>query len=127
MHRRHGSGTHCCAVRPSPLKPRVHLFVCANRREDGSPLGPGCADAGERLFDILKSEVTRRREYGDVWITRTACMGVCPRRGAAVAMYPRQKLWADATPADAAAIYAQAIADVAEAARDAAEPGGGAP
>jgi len=42
-------------------------------------------------------------------------------------MYPRQKLWADATPADAAAIYAQAIADVAEAARDAAEPGGGAP
>jgi len=100
-------------VRPSPLKPRVHLFVCTNRREEDSPLGAGCADAGERIFETLKAVVTSRREYGSVWVTRTGCMGVCPRHGATVAMYPRQRIWTEATPDDAGAIHAHAIADAA--------------
>jgi (2Fe-2S) ferredoxin len=71
-------------VAPSP---RLHLFVCANRRED-SPLGPGCGERGDALYAALKSEVAARRKYADIWITRTHCLGVCPKRGATVARYP---------------------------------------
>ncbi|AKV04696.1 hypothetical protein AKJ09_11359 [Labilithrix luteola] len=66
--------------------PRVHLFVCANRRE-GSPLGPGCADRGEAVYDALKREVSRRRLVADVWVTKTHCLGICPKGGATVARY----------------------------------------
>ena len=29
-------------VVPSPLHPRLHLFVCTNRRDTADPLGEGC-------------------------------------------------------------------------------------
>lgn len=66
--------------------PRVHLFVCANRRE-GSPLGPGCGDRGEAVYDALKREVSRRRLVADVWVTKTHCLGICPRQGCTLARY----------------------------------------
>lgn len=66
--------------------PRLHLFVCANRRE-GSPLGPGCGQRGEELYDALKREVERRGEITTTWITRTHCLGICPQEGATVARY----------------------------------------
>lgn len=68
------------------IAPRLHLFVCANRRE-GSPLGPGCAERGEAVYDALKTEVARRRAYGEIWVTKTACLGICPTAGATVARY----------------------------------------
>jgi hypothetical protein len=73
-------------MRAAP-RPRLHLFVCANRRE-GSPLGPGCADRGEALYDALKSEVAARRKVAEVWVTKTHCLGICPKHGATVARYP---------------------------------------
>jgi hypothetical protein len=74
------------AMRAAP-RPRLHLFVCANRRE-GSPLGPGCADRGEALYAALKSEVARRGNVAEVWVTKTHCLGICPKHGATVARYP---------------------------------------
>jgi len=71
-------------VAPSP---RLHLFVCANRRE-GSPLGPGCGDRGEALYDALKAGVASRRRFAEIWVTKTHCLGICPKRGATVARYP---------------------------------------
>ena len=65
----------------------MHLFVCANRRE-GSPLGPGCAERGDALYDALKEEVAARREVAAIWVTKTHCLGICPKRGATVARYP---------------------------------------
>lgn len=65
------------------IKPRLHLFVCANQRV-GSPLGPGCGDHGEVVYSALKdavSDVTR------VWITKTHCLGICPKQGCTVARY----------------------------------------
>src|SRR5689334_7789758 len=73
-------------MRAAP-RPRLHLFVCANRRE-GSPLGPGCSDRGDALYDALKSEVARRGKVADIWVTKTHCLGICPKRGATVARYP---------------------------------------
>ena len=70
-----------------PRHPRLHLFVCANRRE-GSPLGPGCGERGDALYDALKAEVAARGEHTTTWVTKTHCLGICPKRGATVARYP---------------------------------------
>jgi (2Fe-2S) ferredoxin len=63
------------------------VFVCANRRE-GSPLGPGCGERGDALYDALKAEVATRRQHTEIWVTKTHCLGICPKRGATVARYP---------------------------------------
>ncbi|MDB4942574.1 MAG: hypothetical protein JWP97_2108 [Labilithrix sp.] len=73
-------------MRSAP-RPRLHLFVCGNRRE-GSPLGPGCADRGDAIYDALKAEVARTRRIAEVWVTKTHCLGICPAHGATVARYP---------------------------------------
>ena len=75
-------------MRPAPAgPPRLHLFVCANRRE-GSPLGPGCGERGDALYDALKAEVAARGVHVTTWVTKTHCLGICPKRGATVARYP---------------------------------------
>lgn len=86
-------------MRPA-LRPNLHLFVCANHRE-GSPLGPGCGDRGEALYDALKNEVARQRRFADTWVTKTHCLGICPKNGVTVARYPsREPILMDVTPAD---------------------------
>jgi (2Fe-2S) ferredoxin len=75
-----------CPMRVAP-SPRLHLFVCANRRE-GSPLGPGCGERGDALYDALKARVAARRSFAEIWVTKTHCLGICPKRGATVARYP---------------------------------------
>lgn len=69
------------------ISPRAHVFVCANRR-DGSPLGPGCSEHGDVVYDAMKTEVGKRRLVADVWVTKTHCLGICPKHGATVARYP---------------------------------------
>jgi predicted metal-binding protein len=71
----------------APQLPRVHLFVCANVRADDNPLGPGCGEAGERVFKLLKEESLRRGMVHQVWVTKAFCMGICPKRGATVARH----------------------------------------
>ena len=86
--------------------PRLHLFVCANQREEGSPLGPGCGARGEALYDELKRGVAERRAFTTIWVTKTHCLGVCPKSGATVAAYPSGKVLADVEPEDAPALLA---------------------
>ena len=81
--------------------PRTHLFVCSHRREDASPLGPGCGARGDEVFESMKASVARRGAYRDVWVTRTACLGVCPRKGCTVIVYPSGKLFRDVSVDDA--------------------------
>src|SRR4051812_8615654 len=78
------------------IRPRLHLFVCANRRTE-SPLGPGCGDHGEAVYNALKSAVT---DVGRVWITKTHCLGICPKQGCTVARYPQQRVVTEVTPDD---------------------------
>jgi hypothetical protein len=100
-------------VRPTTIRPRIHLFVCTNRRE-GSPLGPGCGDHGEAVYEALKREVTARGLVRDAWVTRTHCLGICPRHGATVARYGdgvRAPLLAEeATPEDATRLLEASVA-----------------
>ncbi len=98
-------------VAPSP---RLHLFVCANRRES-SPLGPGCGERGDALYDALKSAVAARRSFAEIWVTKTHCLGICPKRGATVARYPgTEPILADVEVADVDALLASARAERAD-------------
>lgn len=86
------------------LEPRAHLFVCANRRAEGDPLGGGCADHGEAVFAALKREVAARGLVRSVWVARTQCLGLCPQRGCAVAISPAGRYLLEVEPGDAGAI-----------------------
>jgi hypothetical protein len=101
-------------MRRAPLAPRTHFFVCQNRRPDGSSLGPGCGQAGADVFTLLKREVAQTRAYADVWITQTACMGVCPAQGATVSIYGAytpQRIVTEVEAADVPALYASATTE----------------
>ncbi len=74
-------------MQPVALRPNLHLFVCQNRRADGDPLGPGCGARGDAVYDALKDEVAKHRLYHQVWVTKTQCLGVCPKVGCTVALY----------------------------------------
>ena len=88
--------------------PRLHLFVCANRRED-SPLGPGCGERGDALYDALKAEVAARGDHTTTWVTKTNCLGLCPKRGATVARYPSSEpILSDVEVADVRALLGPA-------------------
>ena len=94
-------------VAPSP---RLHLFVCANRRE-GSPLGPGCGERGDALYDALKDAVAARRSFAAIWVTKTHCLGICPKHGATVARYPSSEpILSDVELSDVEALLAEAPA-----------------
>lgn len=86
--------------------PRLHLFVCANRRE-GSPLGPGCGEHGDAVYDALKAEVAARGAVRHIWVTKTHCLGICPKHGATVARHPGDApILTEVVPADAGLLLA---------------------
>jgi (2Fe-2S) ferredoxin len=92
----------------SLLSPTAHLFVCSNRRPADSPLGPGCGTAGEEVFAALKQAVLGKGRAASVWVTQTQCLGICPKRGATVAIYPEGAIFAEAVTADVAALLERA-------------------
>jgi (2Fe-2S) ferredoxin len=94
-------------VQPVKLVPEVHLFVCANRREAGSPLGVGCSIDGDEVYDALKVGVARGGHIQSVWVTKTHCLGICPKHGATVAAYPKQRIWTEVSSSDAADILVE--------------------
>jgi len=87
------------------IRPTLHFFVCANRR-DGSPLGPGCGDDGDAVFDAMKAAVGA--DVRRTWVTRTQCLGICPKRGATIARYGDDiapAILTEVTPADVPALF----------------------
>jgi predicted metal-binding protein len=83
--------------------PKKHLFVCTHSRPAGDPLGGGCADRGERVFAALKNRVAETFAF-HVWVTRTGCMGICPKEGATVASTEQESLLQEVSETDAAQI-----------------------
>ena len=87
------------------IRPSLHFFVCANRRE-GSPLGPGCGDHGEAVFAAMKNAIGA--DVRRTWVTKTHCLGICPKRGATVARYGDELapvVVTDVTPADVPELF----------------------
>jgi len=100
-------------MRSAPIVPAVHLFVCVNRRDASSPLGTGCGAAGDAVYEAMKREVAARGAFRAVWVTRAQCLGVCPKRGCTVAVYPRQRIVADVEEADVPELFASATTELA--------------
>lgn len=94
-------------IRP-PLQPRLHLFVCTNRRASGDPLGEGCGARGEAVFAALKRAVFQRGDVRGTWVTRTGCLGICPKVGATVARAGGgHEIASEVTEGDAEALLAE--------------------
>lgn len=62
------------------------------------------------MYDALKDEVARRGAHAEAWITRTACLGVCPESGCTVAEYPRGRV-ASGVSVDEAVAWLRACFD----------------
>jgi (2Fe-2S) ferredoxin len=56
----------------------------------------------------LKDAVT---DVARVWITKTHCLGICPKRGCTVARYPQQAILTEVTPEDVPALLTASAGD----------------
>lgn len=92
------------------LRPEGQLFVCTNVRAAGEALESGCGAAGPAVFDALKAAVLRSGRARALWVTRTGCLGHCPRQGCAVALYPANEQLVGVLAHEAPAVLALALA-----------------
>jgi (2Fe-2S) ferredoxin len=58
----------------------------------------------------MKREVLRAGRAVDAWVTQTQCLGICPKKGATVAIYPQQHIWSEVEVADVPALLGPALA-----------------
>lgn len=95
-------------MRESPYVPRrAQVFVCVNRRSSNDPLGGGCSDRGEAVYEALRAELSARGERAAVWLARTYCLGICPKMGACVAISPGKRLFTEVIPDDVPELLAR--------------------
>lgn len=108
------AGPRCAKARSvktfASVAPALHLFVCANVRSANDPLGAGCGPRGEAVYARLKDEVAARRAFASVWVTKTHCLGICPKSGCTVAEYPRGLIYRDVETGEAAGLLGPAPA-----------------
>lgn len=75
-----------------------HVFVCTNRRPDGSPKGCCASKGGEALRLALKHELDARG-VRDVRVNAAGCLDAC-ERGPAVVVYPEGTWYGPVQEAD---------------------------
>ena len=65
-----------------------HVLVCINERAEGS-----CCSrvGGYEIFRALKEYVQANDLAGEIWITRTCCLGFCNDNGTTMVIYPDRK------------------------------------
>jgi (2Fe-2S) ferredoxin len=76
-----------------------HVFVCENRRPDGSPKGCCATKGGAAVREALKAELARRGLQGRVRANAAGCLDACDR-GVAVVVYPEGVWYGGVTVAD---------------------------
>ena len=69
------------------------IFVCTNRRADGSRVDCG-SRGGEAICEALKDEVKKRGLKGKVRALKSGCMDIC-ELGPNVMIYPEGALESD--------------------------------
>lgn len=75
-----------------------HLFICTNRRPDGSPRGCCATKGGEELRLAFKKELDAQDAQG-VRANGAGCLDAC-ERGAAVVVYPEGVWYGGVTKED---------------------------
>jgi (2Fe-2S) ferredoxin len=78
---------------------RRHLFVCTNRRPEGSPKGCCASKGGDALRLAFKHELDAQGVEG-VRANAAGCLDAC-ERGPAAVVYPDDVWYGPVTPADA--------------------------
>ncbi len=64
-----------------------HVFICTNRRPDGSPKG-SCAEKGSEEVQLaFKKELDAQGLKGTIRPNKSGCLDAC-ERGVAVVVYP---------------------------------------
>ena len=70
--------------------PKLHLFVCVNDRTKRSPDMVSCApEVTQETVKQVKLWILQNGLVHDVLITKTGCLGICPREGGMMVVYPR--------------------------------------
>ncbi len=83
-----------------------HVFVCTNRRPDGSPRGCCASKGSEEVRARFKQELDRRGIKGDIRANAAGCLDAC-ENGIAVVVYPDNVWYGRVTAEDVADIVDQ--------------------
>lgn len=75
-----------------------HLFVCTNRRPDGSPRGC-CATKGSEELRLAFKKALERHQVPQSRANAAGCLDAC-ERGVAVVVYPEGTWYGPVTVAD---------------------------
>ncbi|QDU66486.1 (2Fe-2S) ferredoxin domain-containing protein [Engelhardtia mirabilis] len=76
-----------------------HLFVCTNRRPDGSPRGCCASKGGEEIAAAFKAATFERGLKRVVRAQKAGCLDQCDR-GVTVVVYPDEVWYGGVTLAD---------------------------
>ncbi len=86
---------------PPPFE--KHVFICTNRRPDGSPKGC-CASKGSEAVQLrFKKELEAAGIKGGVRPNKSGCLDAC-ERGITVCVYPENVWYGKVTEGDVAEI-----------------------
>jgi (2Fe-2S) ferredoxin len=96
-------------MKPSVLKPLAHVLVCTNQRKPEDPLRSGCGAAGPEVFASLKRRVIEGGIGARVWVTSTGCLGLCPRKGCTVSVYPANTHLVEVVTSDVDEVFRHAL------------------
>ena len=90
------------------MPPRVHVFVCDNRRPEGGR--PACGARGDDVALALTEAILSHGAGGQVAVTRCGCLGRC-FDGPTAVEYPAGRWWIGLTAAAAGELAALVAGD----------------
>lgn len=99
-------------MRPFPPSTTLPHFCVRETSRHDSGLGAGCEGRGAEVLEALRTEVQRSGAGGAIWITESKCLGMCPRKGAGLAVYPSGELYTQVVPSDVPTILQNAFGRV---------------
>jgi (2Fe-2S) ferredoxin len=85
------------------MRYRHHLFICENRRPDGSPRGSCAVRGGEAVRKAFKDELLKRGLQEEIRANAAGCLDLCAQ-GPVVVVYPEGTWYAGVRPEDVAEI-----------------------
>ena len=89
------------------MRPSRHVFVCTNRRHADASMPSAEPTAATGVLAGLLDQRAARGLYREIFVTETACLGVCPIAGATVVVYPEAVWYVGVAAGDVAEVFEQ--------------------